>query len=98
MSYFLSMINNQIDKLITAYGHEMENADVEVLKHISDLHDTCMEIKNGINATNNFISAFIFDFHAYGNQRLKFLLSQYSHYKFCNYNSERVKIDYKIEK
>ena len=98
MSYFLSMINNQIDKLITAYGHEMENADVEVLKHISDLYDTCMEIKNGINATNNFISAFIFDFHAYGSQRLKHLLSKYSHYKYCNYVSERGKIDYKIEK
>lgn len=98
MSYFLSMINNHIDKLITAYGHEMENADVEELKHISDLYDTFMEIKNGINATNNSISAFIFDFHAYGNQCLSFLLSQYSHYKYCTYNSERIKIDYKIEK
>ena len=95
MSLYLSMVNNQIDKLITAYGHDMENNDVEVLKHISDLKDTFMEIETDRNATNSFISVFISDFHCYGNLHLKHLLSKYSIYRYCNYNSERVKIDYK---
>lgn len=95
MSFYLSMVNNQIDKLITAYGHDMENTDVEGLKHISDLKDTFMEIETDRNATNSFISVFISDFHCYGNLHLKHLLAKYSIYKYCNYNSERVKIDYK---
>ena len=95
ISLYLSMVNNQIDKLITAYGHDMENNDVEVLKHISDLKDTFMEIETDRNATNSFISVFISDFHCYGNLHLKHLLSKYSIYRHCNYNSERVKIDYK---
>lgn len=96
MSFYLSMVNNQIDKLITAYGHDMENTDVEGLKHISDLKDTFMEIETDRNATNSFISVFISDFHCYGNLHLKHLLAKYSIYRYCNYESERVKIDYKI--
>ena len=96
MSVYLSMVNAQIDKLITAYGHDMENSDVENLKHISDLNETFKEIVTDRNATNSLISMFIADFHRCGYLYLRHLLSKYSSYRYCNYDSERVKIDYSL--
>lgn len=80
----LSYLNQNIDKLITAYGRDMNNDEVELLFDLSKLETELIESLNaeGINYKEKGLEMFIDKFSTKAYIRFRHIYYSYSFYKF----------------
>lgn len=84
-----------ISRMITSYGRDMENSDLEALTDIAQLEEDLVNARKGDVFCYDYLYYFINEFVAKGHQRLMYLVYKYKVYKYSDYEAERIKIDYK---
>ena len=84
-----------INRLIVSYGREIQNSDLELLVDIANLEENLRNAKNGNEFNYDALCLFIDEFQSKGNLRLMHIVNTYRLYRYSDYNSERIKIDYK---
>lgn len=84
-----------ISRLITSYGRDMENSDLEALTDMAQLEEDLVNARKGDEFCYDDLYNFINEFVAQGHQRLMHLVYTYKVYKYSDYEAERIKINYK---
>lgn len=93
----LTMVQRDVNLIITTYSNELEYSDVEILMNLSGLKDDFMDAKRGDYYLGDTLICFISSLHSLGNLQLRHVANKYCLYGYCEYKIERIKINYKNE-
>lgn len=92
LSRRLSLLNNNIEQLITAYGREMKSDEIARLSSMSKLESALLESidDNGVTLDEDRVYLFVSDYYQYTHLVFDYIISCYNRYKYCEYNCSRV--------
>ena len=96
IKYLYSFIDQEIKSLITSYGREMHNSEVERISKGSQLYTEFIGIIDyDLQSPQEMLIDVIDEFASYWHLIFKHICYEYELYKYCKYQISTLKLDFK---